>query len=340
MPTNKVDNLPNVNELTLHTNHRSSAPAIHFSYPHLTGYQPKPTLLNLSIENRNFFILKNIKTGDLRVTKAGNFVLIDGSLSLQSFESDFKLTSWNADKQILEVLKIDSMPHKATSQISLKINVGFDAEPPSNKALAGLPYSGLDSSMYNYSTSFPIIDAQGELNHGTVLLIKSHTPNEWEMRLFVDGADVTPNINDQRIVIVANQPASFEFYAGAIVASVHITPENPGKISSFDIWQDGNPSAYISGIHPYPISLTDDGTLLVNYNKSGFFQPIAHLWGPIALGNISNLAGLRLCAEKPAVWQVMVDAGELQIGLPGKDGFASIQVAPEKEKPTRIRAKL
>ncbi|MEQ9395254.1 flagellar hook protein FlgE [Haliea sp.] len=144
--------------------------------------------LDLALVGDGFFTLSD--NGALSYTRSGafnvdreGFVVNSEGLRLQAFpptNSGFN-TAGLTDLQLVTA----NNPPLASTSVSAGLNLPADAVPP-----AVTPLDPADGETFNHTTSLSVIDSLGASHTASYFFVKTATPNEWEVSLYLDGAPV------------------------------------------------------------------------------------------------------------------------------------------------------
>lgn len=147
--------------------------------------------LDLAVKGTGFFVL-DAGQGTQAFTRAGNFKL-DATGHLVT-NSGAKVQGYNAKNGIIGgnledmVVPTSRIPPKATSKLSLKVNLNSEGEdvPPYIRA----DFDPANPDTYNYTQTQTVTDANGNNHIISYYYAKSKMPNTYEVYATVDGKSV------------------------------------------------------------------------------------------------------------------------------------------------------
>jgi flagellar hook protein FlgE len=147
------------------------------------GIQTTGQILDLSIKNSSFFIMKDPATGVTSYSRAGRFdmdnngYIVHGNDRVQGFQTVNGAVVSPTDLQISKT----PMPAKASTTASGSINLDSNAKAPANV------FSDSDPASYNFATNTTIYDSLGNPSKLTLYYVKSATDNTWVVNTEVNG---------------------------------------------------------------------------------------------------------------------------------------------------------
>lgn len=280
--------------------------------------------LDLAITGQGFFQMDD--NGVSVYTRAGQFgvdregyVVNSQQQNLNIFEADLNGNITGAMTQ-LRLDRADIAP-QATTQVGVGANLSAAQSPPATAV-----FDPADASSYNNSTSLTVYDSLGTAHLATMYFVKTATPNQWETRLYMNGAP-------------QGGPNTLEFdNAGAIdtttfPSSVTIAGINPGTgaanmsltmdfntatqygspFSVSNLIQDGFATGRLSGI-----DISDTGVI-----TSRFTNGQSKVLGQIAVATFNNPQGLRQMGDTS--WAETYDSGAPLVAAPGAGAAGLIE---------------
>ncbi len=280
---------------------------------------------------------------DLAISGEGFFTLSDGGATVYSragaFGTDRDGYVVNASGQRLQVyppvsggsafdtarlsdlqLSTADNPPAATTQVNTAINLPANASPPANGT-----FDATDPTSYNHTTSVTVYDSLGAAHTASLYYIKTANPNEWEMRVQVDGTDVgganTLTYSDSGVLLT---PASGDLTLPAYTpttgaADINLTL-SLGDSTQFgdnfgvsSLTQDGYTTGRLTGVE-----ITQEGVVQARYTN-GQATPL----GQLAMATFPNPQGLQQLGDTS--WGESYAAGQVIRGTAGSTNFGLIQ---------------
>ncbi|MDD3764930.1 MAG: flagellar hook protein FlgE [Nevskiales bacterium] len=280
---------------------------------------------------------------DLAISGEGFFTLSDGGATVYSragaFGTDRDGYVVNASGQRLQVyppvsggsafdtarlsdlqLSTADNPPAATTQVNTAINLPANASPPANGT-----FDATDPTSYNHTTSVTVYDSLGAAHTASLYYIKTANPNEWDMRVQVDGTDVgganTLTYSDSGVLLT---PASGDLTLPAYTpttgaADINLTL-SLGDSTQFgdnfgvsSLTQDGYTTGRLTGVE-----ITQEGVVQARYTN-GQATPL----GQLAMATFPNPQGLQQLGDTS--WGESYAAGQVIRGTAGSTNFGLIQ---------------
>ncbi len=295
--------------------------------------------LDMAISGQGFFTMSD--QGALSYTRAGafsvdrdGFVVNSNNLRLQVYPPT-NTGSFNTGALSDLRLVTGESPPKATTQVEMLLNLPASGSPPVNA-----PFDVSDPASYNNSSSMTVYDSLGAAHTATTYFSKTANVNEWEQRLYVDGAAVGPM---QLLQFSANGaitvPANGKITEPAFVPSTGAAPINLvydlGRATQFggaftvnSVTQDGYTTGRLIGID------TDSSGVV----QARFTNGVSTALGQVALANFSNPNGLQQLADTN--WAETFGSGQALKGQAGQAGLGLIQSGALEASNVDITAQL
>jgi flagellar hook protein FlgE len=182
-----------------------------------------------------------------------------------------------------------------------------------------------DATSYNNATSLTVYDSLGAAHTATLYFVKQADPNEWETRLYVDGAAVGgPETLTYTAAGELDTPAggeiAFDTYTPATGASdldltfdFGTTSQYGGAFAVNAITQDGFTTGRLIGI-----DIDASGIVQARFTN-GRSTPL----GQIAIANFANPQGLQQLGDSS--WAETFASGQALRGQAGNSGFGLLQ---------------
>ena len=187
-------------------------------------------------------------------------------------------------------------------------------------------FDATDASTYNNSTSLTVFDTLGSPHLATMYFRKTGVPNQWETRLFVDGAQRsgpdTLKFSNTGAIDTTTFPGTvtvpgFDPGGGAAPLTLGLNFStatqfgSPFSVSSLD--QNGFATGRLSGI-----DIGDTGVI-----TSRFTNGQSRTLGQLAIANFNNTQGLRQLGDTS--WAETFSSGAPLVGNPGSGSLGLIQ---------------
>jgi flagellar hook protein FlgE len=280
--------------------------------------------LDLAISGEGFFTMRD--RGVISYSRAGAFgVDRDGYVvnaqnqRLQIFPVASNGTFNTGTLSDLQLATVDSPP-QATTTAEFGVNLPANADVP-----AVPTFDPANASSYNHSTAVTIYDSLGATHTATAYFVKTATPNQWDVRFYVDGNAVGgantltySNLGVLQspvgggITLPAYAPAS-----GAAPITLTTNLLNSTQYGSTfgvnQLSQDGFASGRLSNI-----DVDSTGVIFARFTN-GRSVPL----GQVALSNFANAQGLRQLGSTS--WGETYTSGDAVRGSPGTGSFGLIQ---------------
>jgi flagellar hook protein FlgE len=279
---------------------------------------------------------------DLAISGEGFFTLSDNGATVYSRAGGFKTDASgyvvNAAGQRLQVyppsvtggfntgaltdLKLgvaESAPN-ATANVDVLMNL-----PSSDTAPPTATFDPADTSSYNRATSLTVYDSLGAAHTATMYFTHTATANQWDARLYVDGAAVggaqaLTFTNTGALTSPATGELAFPSYTPATGAAAMNMTFNFGKATQYgqtfgvnSINQDGYTTGRLIGM-----DIDKSGTVQARYTNGRSLT-----LGQVALSNFSNPNGLQQLAD--TTWSETFGSGQALRGQAGNSGFGLVQ---------------
>ena len=280
--------------------------------------------LDLAISGEGFFTMRD--RGVISYSRAGAFgVDRDGFVTnaqnqrLQIFPVASNGTFNTGTLSDLQLATVDSPP-QATSTAEFGVNL------PANAAVPPVPtFDPTNASSYNHSTAVTIYDSLGATHSATAYFVKTATPNQWDVRFYVDGTAV----GGANTLTYSNLGVLQNPVGGGITLPAYTPPTGAAPItltanllnstqygSTFGVnqlSQDGFASGRLSNI-----DVDTTGVIFARFTN-GRSVPL----GQVALSNFANTQGLRQLGNTS--WGETFTSGDAVRGSPGTGSFGLVQ---------------
>lgn len=279
--------------------------------------------LDLAISGNGFFITKD--NGSLLYSRVGAFGLdANGTVQnavgerLQIYEPVAGQNGFNQGQLSDLVIRADTAPPVASTQVEMNINLPANATPPTVS-----PFNANDPLSYNHSTSTVLYDSLGVSHTATYFF--SRTAGGWDVNMTYDGTQVG-----------VGQPFTFGSTgsiatpAGGNIAFPTITPTNGSdpltvglqlnKTTQYgadftvnNINPDGQAEGRLRGIE-----IDQTGVIFARFSNGQ-----SETLGKVALANFSNPEGLQKISDTS--FQETFGSGVAQRGEATESNFGLLQ---------------
>jgi flagellar hook protein FlgE len=280
--------------------------------------------LDLAISGEGFFTMRD--RGVVSYSRAGafgvdrdGFVVNAQNQRLQIFPVASNGTFNTGTLSDLQLATVDSPP-QATTRAEFGVNL------PANAAVPPVPvFDPTNASSYNHSTAVTIYDSLGATHTATAYFVKTATPNQWDMRFYVDGTAVGgANTLTYSNLGVLQTPVggtvtlpAYTPVTGAapitLTTDVLSSTQYGSTFGVNQLNQDGFASGRLSNI-----DVDSTGIIFARFTN-GRSNPL----GQVALSNFANTQGLRQLGNTS--WGDTFTSGDAVRGSPGTGSFGLIQ---------------
>ncbi|WP_404359994.1 flagellar hook protein FlgE [Methylotuvimicrobium sp. KM1] len=309
--------------------------------------------LDLAISGNGFFTLADdvnsprptsfTRNGAFQLDKNG-FVVDDRGRFLMAYSPNGTTVEEGFSQGVFQPLFIDTsqgLP-SATENINTKINLNGSLDAP-----AVATFDPTNPNSFNNTTSVTVFDSQGNAHTASMYLVKTATPNQWNIHTYVNGRGIEPGGGVTAVgVTPAATPITFtesgilNYVGSAGNTSVDYGPINLSLIDpnievdplSFDIDflgstqlsspfsvnelnQDGLPAGNLTGI-----DVTSDGVMFARFSNGGS-RPL----GQVAMARFPNDQGLAKLGDTS--WGESAVSGQPVYGAAGANNFGVMQSA-------------
>ena len=280
--------------------------------------------LDMAISGNGFFIISEggaltySRAGAYRIDNSG-FVVNSKDQRLQAYPPNgvggFN-TGGLADLRLVTNVSAPA----ATTSANVLFNLPANATAPTVT-----PFNPTNVNSYNVATSLTVYDSLGAAHTGTLYFDKTATANQWNMRLYVDGAAVgTPQTLQYSSSGVLTTPAggtiTFPAYTPATGAAplnltfdVSATTQYGSTFGVNSVTQDGFTTGRLIGI-----DFDSTGVVQARFTN-GRSIPL----GQVAMANFSNPQGLQQLDNTN--WAETFSSGQPLRGQAGGAGLGLIQ---------------
>jgi flagellar hook protein FlgE len=280
--------------------------------------------LDLAVSGSGFFVMSD--NGAVNYTRAGAFQVDQQGFVVNAKQQRLQvyppLASGGFNTGGLGDLSLttgESAP-QATTSADVTLNLPASAAVP-----ATATFDPSDATSYNNATSLTVYDSLGAAHTATLYFVKQADPNEWETRLYVDGAAVGgPETLTYTAAGELDTPAggeiAFDTYTPATGASdldltfdFGTTSQYGGAFAVNAITQDGFTTGRLIGI-----DIDASGIVQARFTN-GRSTPL----GQIAIANFANPQGLQQLGDSS--WAETFASGQALRGQAGNSGFGLLQ---------------
>jgi flagellar hook protein FlgE len=279
---------------------------------------------------------------DLAVSGSGMFIVNDGGALAYTRAGAYQLNRdgfvVNSQQQRLQAypplagggfntgglgdlrLQTTDSPPAATTSVEYLLNLPANATPP-----ARAPFDPADPTTFNQATSLTLFDSLGATHTGTMYFDKTVNANEWNARLYIDGASVggpqtLQYSNSGLLTAPVGGLLPFPAYTpttGAAPMSIEVdlsqSTQYGSNFSVNAVTQDGFTTGRLIGI-----DINETGIVQARFTN-GISQPL----GQIAIANFANVQGLQQLGNTQ--WAETFASGQALRGQAGNSGFGLVQ---------------
>ena len=280
--------------------------------------------LDLAVSGPGMFIVAD--GGALAYTRAGayqlnrdGFVVNSQQQRLQAYPPLIDGTFNTGGLSDLRLQTTDSPP-AATTSVEYLLNLPANATPP-----AATPFDPTDPNTFNQATSLTLFDSLGATHTGTMYFDKTVNANEWNARLYIDGASVggpqtLQYSNSGLLTAPVGGLLPFPAYTpttGAAPMTIEVdlgqSTQYGANFSVNAVTQDGYTTGRLIGI-----DINETGVVQARFTN-GISQPL----GQIAIANFANVQGLQQLGNTQ--WAETFASGQALRGQAGNSGFGLVQ---------------
>jgi len=328
--------------------------------------------LDLAISGNGYFMVSN--NGSMLYTRAGAFKTDDEGYVINSEGYNLQGYGVNSNGDIVSGvttnLKVDSSNQapNATSSVVETLALNSNSSVPNNT-----PFDASDSSTYNWSTSVPLYDTQGNSHTMTQYFVKDDS-NQWTMYTLIDGRNpADPTSTDAYEVSIGFTSAGaldltslastdFDVHAdGTLTLNTWVPATVTDSTTSPVTWGSNGAAASASGISidlrnisqtntsfavlSSPVqdgyttgqlsglSIDDTGVMFATYTNGQ-----SKVIGQVVLANFTNSQGL--ASVGGTAWAQTLASGEPAIGTPGSGTLGSLQSGALEDSNVDLTAQL
>ncbi|MBE0434673.1 MAG: flagellar hook protein FlgE [Methylomicrobium sp.] len=309
--------------------------------------------LDLAISGNGFFTLADdvnsprptsfTRNGAFQLDKNG-FVVDDRGRFLMAYAPNGTTVEEGFSQGVFQSLFIDTsqgLP-SATENINTKINLDGSLDVPTVAT-----FDPNNPNSFNNTTSVTVFDSQGNAHTTTMYLVKTATPNQWNVFTYINGRGIEPGggvtavgVNPAATPITFTESGILNYVGSPGNTSVDYGPIDLSLIDpnievdplSFDIDflgstqfsspfsvnelnQDGLPAGNLTGI-----DITSDGVMFARFSNGGS-RPL----GQVAMARFPNDQGLAKLGDTS--WGESADSGQPVFGAAGANNFGIMQSA-------------
>ncbi|MGR9051432.1 MAG: flagellar hook protein FlgE [Gammaproteobacteria bacterium] len=319
--------------------------------------------LDLAISGNGFFTLADnidapaptffTRNGAFQLDKDGNVVNDNGQF-LMAFAPNGKTAADGFSQGVFGPLTIDTsqgLP-QATENVNTAVNLDSGQDIPLTA-----PFDPTDPTSYNNTTSVTVFDSQGNDHVVSTYYVKSATPNEWDLYVFIDdfgvssavppavsaindGGTGTPNLPGTAIPVTFTQSGLLDFVGTAGNTAVDFSAIDLSVIDpninvdplTFDIDLLGstqfNTPFSVNDLtqdglptgNLTGIDVSDEGIVFARFSNGG-----SKVLGQVALARFPNNQGLAKLGD--TMWAESSESGQPIFGAAGSNNFGVMQSA-------------
>jgi flagellar hook protein FlgE len=280
--------------------------------------------LDLAVSGQGMFILSD--NGALAYTRAGAFQMNRDGYVVNSMSHRLQVYPPLANGGFntgglsdLRLVATDSAP-QATSMVEYVMNLPANAQPPPVAV-----FDPNDPNSFNQATSLTLYDSLGATHTGTMYFNRTAVANNWEARLFIDGASVGGPMpleySDTGLLIdpvggLLDFPPYTPTTGAApmdVTVSLAQSTQFGGNFSVNSVSQDGYTTGRLIGI-----DIDETGIVQARFTN-GNSQSL----GQVAMANFANPQGLQQLGNTQ--WAETFSSGQSLRGQAGNSGFGLVQ---------------
>jgi len=299
--------------------------------------------LDLALSGQGFFVLSD--AGAMAYTRAGAFQVDNAGYVVNSqgqrLQAYPPATTGNFNTSTMGDLRLvtTESPPQATSEVETIFNLPANATPPTNAT-----FDPADPNSYNEARSVTIYDSLGAAHTASLYWVKSATPNQWSMSVYVDGnpvggAQTLEYSSTGALTTPANGQITLPAYDAAaglttgaapidLTFDVSRTTQYGDKFSMTSSTQNGFTTGRLIGI-----DVGADGVV-----QARFTNGRSTSLGQVAVANFSNPQGLQQLGNTN--WAETNASGQALYGQAGGSGFGLIQSGSLEASNVDITAQL
>lgn len=299
--------------------------------------------LDLAISGQGFFVLSD--GGAAAYTRSGAFQVDNAGYVVNSQNQQLQVypptTTGNFDTSTtvdLRLVTSESAP-QATSLVETVFNLPANSSQPTSA-----PFDPADPSSFNESRAVTIYDSLGAAHTASMYWVKSATPNEWSMSVYVDGnavggAQTLVYSNTGVLTTPANGQISLPAYDAAAGLATGAAPIN----LNFDLSRTTQYGDTFSMTASTQDGFTTGRLIGIDVDSTGVVQARftngrATSLGQVAIANFSNPQGLQQLGNTN--WSETNASGQPLFGQAGGSGFGLMQSGALESSNVDITAQL
>jgi flagellar hook protein FlgE len=294
--------------------------------------------LDIAISGDGFFGVKTAgANAAINYTRNGSFSVdtnrfitdAQGSF-LQAYpvDQDGNVTATGSDGMQSVKLPETSGDPKATTAVTLKVNLGTSATEPTGT------FDRTNAATYNNASATTIYDASGNAQTMTSYYVKQaptagSTDTKWSVYTYVGNQELTPTGGTSPQTLTFNATGTMTAPASGAVAYGSFVPVGGSSAqtvtlnlsgstalsSQFSVGsrdQNGKASGQLSGV-----TVDENGIINASYSNGDSLK-----LGKVALANFNNPAGLRQLGT--SYWASTGVSGEAAMGAANENGFGNL----------------
>lgn len=299
--------------------------------------------MDLAISGQGFFVLSD--GGAAAYTRAGAFQVDNAGYVVNSQNQRLQVyppsttgsfnTSTTGD---LRLITSESAP-QATSEVETVFNLPAKATAPTTT-----PFDAADPASYNEARAITIYDSLGAAHTASLYFVKSATPNQWEMNVYVDGnavgaAQPLAYSNTGALTTPANGQISLPAYDAAAGLATGAAP----IALNFDLSRTTQYGDTFSMTASTQNGFTTGRLIGIDVGANGVVQARftngrSNSLGQVAIASFSNPQGLQQLGNTN--WAETNASGQALLGQAGGSGFGLIQSGALESSNVDITAQL
>jgi len=299
--------------------------------------------LDLAMSGQGFFVLSD--GGARAYTRAGAFQVDNAGYVVNSQGQRLQVyppaTTGNFNTSTMGDLRLvaSESPPQATSQVETVFNLPANAQQPTVAT-----FDPADPTSFNEARSVTVYDSLGAAHTTSMYFTKTANPNEWQMRVYVDGNAVggaqrlqyssTGALTDPSNgrITLPSYDATLGLATGAapidLTFDVGRTTQYGDKFGMTSSTQNGFTTGRLIGI-----DVDSNGVVLARFTNGRSTS-----LGQVAVANFSNPQGMQQLGNTN--WSETNASGQALFGQAGGSGYGLIQSGALEASNVDITAQL
>ncbi len=299
--------------------------------------------LDLALSGQGFFVLSD--AGATAYTRAGAFQVDNAGYVVNSMNQRLQAyppaTTGNFNTSTMGDLRLvtTESPPQATSSVETVFNLPANATQPT-----ATPFDPADPNSYNEARSVTIYDSLGAAHTASLYWVKSATPNQWSMHVYVDGNALGgAQTLEYSSTGVLTTPANGQLALPAYDAAAGLTTGAAPLNLTFDLASSTQFGDAFSMTAATQNGFTTGRLIGIDVGPTGVVQARftngrSTSLGQVAIANFSNPQGLQQLGNTS--WAETNASGQALYGQAGGSGYGLIQSGALEASNVDITAQL